>query len=328
MIAALLLHLVRVFVTGAYRNPREINWWVGVTLLVVTTVEAFTGYALPDDAFAVTATKIGYGIAASIPWLGSWMARVLFGGVYPTVHSLPRLAAAHVLWMPFALLGLVTLHLVIMIKQKHTQPPYARRIAPGRILGVPLWPNQTSMLAIVFFLYLAVVFTLSGSLDVHPIQVFGPPTAATPDVRPDWYFLWIYGILQIMPPWHFEFWGGTFGPELFAGVLVPGGVLLLLLSVPALDRSSHPLVYAELPSQHARRLGVLGGGFVFFGVATLAGFHREVGLSPGWVWVLLLGAPLVVASTIGWLVRRLVPQARRTGLRRRTSAQAATPGRG
>jgi cytochrome b-561 len=274
-----------------------------VTLLVVTTVEAFTGYALPDDAFAVTATKIGYGIAASIPWLGSWIAGVLFGGVYPTIHSLPRLAAAHILWMPFALLGLVTVHLVVMIKQKHTQPPYAWHIAPGKILGVPLWPNQTSMLAIVLFLYLAVLFTLSGALDVHPIEVFGPPTAATPEVRPDWYFLWIYGILQIMPAWRFELWGGTFGPELFAGVLVPGVVLLLWLLVPVLDRVKRPLVYAELPSQHARRLGMLGGGLVFFGVATLAGYHREIGLSPGWVWLLLLGAPVLVAATLPWLLR-------------------------
>jgi cytochrome b-561 len=303
MIGGILVHLTRVFVTGAYKKPREINWLVGVALLVVTTVEAFTGYALPDDAFSVTATRIGYGIAASVPWVGNWIAQVLFGGVYPTVHSLPRLAAAHVLWMPFALLVLIGVHLVIMVKQKHTQPPYAARIAPGRILGVPLWPAQASSMAILFFVYLAVLCTLSGALDVHPIAVFGPPTAATPSVRPDWYFLWMYGVLQIVPSWQFELWGGRFGPEVLGGVLLPSAVLLTIALVPFLDRGNARLLYAEPPTLHRARLGTLAGAMTFFGVGTLAGYHRELAVPVAWFWAVLLVGPVVVAMLVRALLR-------------------------
>lgn len=132
MVAAVILHALRVFLTGAYRKPREVNWVVGVVLLGLTMVAGFVGYALPYDAFAVTATGIGYALARSIPVVGGVAADIFFGGPFPTLGSLPRLYTIHVVIVPALITLLLTAHLVIVLKQKHTQPAYARRIAePG-----------------------------------------------------------------------------------------------------------------------------------------------------------------------------------------------------
>src|SRR5919112_3619004 len=139
MVAAVLLHLLRVFFTGAYRKPREINWVVGVVLLGLTLVAGFVGYALPYDAYAVTATGIGFAIARSIPWAGPVASELFFGGAFPTLGSLARLSTIHIFIVPSLLAIGIGAHLLIIVKQKHTQPSYARALAePGKVLGVPL----------------------------------------------------------------------------------------------------------------------------------------------------------------------------------------------
>lgn len=298
MVAASALHLVRVALTGAYKKPRELNWLVGLLLLAATVVTAFTGYALPHDAFAVTATTIGYGIGASVPWIGQWLAKFLFGGQYPTVHSLPRLLVAHVVWMPLALTTLLAVHLLLMVKQKHTQPPYAARVAPGKVLGMPLVPEQAVTMAILLCLHGAVVFAMAGLFDVHPVAVYGPPTATTPIVKPDWYFLWVYGILQLIPSsWNFRWAGATFGPELWGGVVVPALVVLGAAAAPFLDPSRTRVRYAERPVDHPVRTGIVLGVLTFFAVGTLAGYRDGLGI-PIWVlWALLLAGPVGVAAT-------------------------------
>ena len=300
-IAAAFLHLLRHLLTGSYKKPREINWWLGLVLLVLAVVTAFTGYSLPNDAFAVTATKIGYGIASSIPWIGHWIANLLFGGDYPTSYSLRRLYPAHILFMPLLIMGATALHLLVVVKQHHTQPPYARRVAPGRILGVPMVPGQALMMTTLLFTYLAVVVIVAGFVDVHPVTAFGPPTAATPAVRPDWYFLWVYGILQMIPStWRFTFLGGSFGPELWGGVVVPGLVASALAAVPLVDRSTTRQRYLELPGRHPLRTGLTVAIVAFFLVASAAGFHDTLGISTG-VFRLLLFAVPAVAAAVTWV---------------------------
>ena len=126
MIASIVLHLLRVYFTGTYRKPREINWVIGVVLLGLTLMAGFVGYALPYDAFSVTATGIGFSIARSIPVVGNVAAELFFGGTYPTLGSLPRLYTIHVFIVPALLAGVIGLHLLIILKQKHTQPGYAK----------------------------------------------------------------------------------------------------------------------------------------------------------------------------------------------------------
>ena len=141
MIASILLHACRVYFTGTYRKPREITRVLGVVLLGLTLVAGFVGYALPWDAFAVTATGIGYGLARSIPLVGHLAADLVFGGTFPTLGSLPRLYTIHVVVVPASIAAALALHLLLVLKQQHSQPGNARALAePGRVLGVSLWP--------------------------------------------------------------------------------------------------------------------------------------------------------------------------------------------
>jgi cytochrome b-561 len=296
MIAAAFLHLLRILLTGAYKKPREINWLVGLALLGLAVVTAFTGYSLPDDNYAQTATGIGYGIAGSIPWIGHWLAEVFFGGQYPdSSHSIPRLYAIHVLWLPLTLMALIGLHLVIMVKQKHTQPKYAERVAPGKIVGVPLFPQQAIMSGVLFLIYVAFAVFIAGAFAAHPVSVYGPPTPATPSVKPDWYFLWIYGILQMIPSsWSFTLWGGQFTPEFWGGVLLPLLLALGAAALPFIDTKKGKQRYLELPSQHPLRTSFTFAVLTFFLVATFAGYRIDLHTPLALLWTLLIGGPIVV----------------------------------
>lgn len=306
MVAAAFLHLVSKLLSGGYKKPREITWLVGVGLLGLAVVASFTGYALPDDAFSVTATRIAYGIAASVPWIGTWLAGAFFGGDYPTLHSLPRLYAIHILLVPLSILALVGVHLLLVVKHKHQQPGYARWIAPGRVLGMPMVPEQALVMTIVLLLFMGVTFVAGGLFDVHPVDAFGPPGVTTPDVKPDWYFLWIYGLLQMVPSAaRFRLVGGDFGPEFFGGVVLPALLGLAAVLLPFVDRSRRPVRYLEAPSEHGVRSAIVVGLLVFFFVTSLAGYHSETGISIRALWVLLLVAPLGTGLLTWALLRRL-----------------------
>lgn len=307
MVAAVFLHLLRVLISGAYKKPRELNWLIGLGLLGLTIVTAFTGYALPYDNYAVTATRIGYGIGASIPFVGGAIAEIMFGGEFPgSTHSVPRLYSIHVLWLPLTLIALIGLHLLIMVKQKHTQPKYAEKVAPGKILGVPLYPQQSVMMGILFLVYLAVTVFIAGAFIAHPIEAFGPPTPQTPAVKPDWYFLWIYGILQVIPSeWQFRLFGAVIGPEFIGGVIVPGilgGVAALL---PFVDVSKDKVRYLELPSEHPVRTSVTLGVLMFFIMTTLAGYKIDLNLSNAVLWTLILVVPVLTGVVSYILLKAL-----------------------
>ena len=200
MVAAVLLHLLRVFFTGTYRKPREINWVVGIVLLGLTLVAGFVGYALPYDSYAVTATGIGFSIARSIPWAGPIASEFFFGGAFPTLGSLARLYTIHIFIVPALLTATIGAHLLIIVKQKHSQPGYARPLAePGKVLGVPLWPYQALLAGELLLLMFGALFLLSAVVPPHPLAAFGPPGPATPEVKPDWYLMWVYGFLKIVP---------------------------------------------------------------------------------------------------------------------------------
>ncbi|WP_456448072.1 cytochrome b [Deinococcota bacterium DY0809b] len=299
MIAAAFLHMLRILVSGAYKKPREINWLLGLALLGLSVVTAFTGYSLPFDAFSVTATQIGYGIGASMPYIGEWVSQLIFGGEYPTLHSIPRVYSLHVLWFPLLLMALIGAHMLIMIKQKHTQPTYAKKVAPGKILGVPMMPQQGYMMGVLFLLYLAVVFFIGGSYIAHPVEAFGPPTASTPAVKPDWYFLWIYGILQIIPgdlkiPLPF---GAAINSEFIGGVLVPGLLGIAAVLLPFLDTRKTKQRYMELPTRHPVRTSVTFALIAFLLTTTLAGWKQEFGFSNGQLWAIIIVGTLATYLT-------------------------------
>jgi cytochrome b-561 len=295
MITAVLLHLLRILLTGAYRRPRELNWVIGIFLLGLSIFAAFSGYLLPYDEFAVTATGIGYGIARSIPWVGPYTADLLFAGHFPSPGTIPRFHALHVIVFPLFLAGLIGLHLLIMIKQKHTQPVYARAHGEDQILGVPLWPHQTVMMAILFLLLTSGVILLSGFLPVHPVEYYGPPVPGTPDLKPDWYFLWVYGLLKLIPGWiDVQFAGATINSENMGGVILPGLLIVLLLLVPFWKQATGAQHYLQTPGEIPLRTALVLAVLMLLVVLSIAGYKDDLGLSVASLQLSAVLAPLML----------------------------------
>lgn len=307
MIASILLHTLRIFFTGTYRKPRELNWVIGVGLLTFTLVASFVGYSLPYDSYAVTATGIGYGIARSIPFVGNIAADLFFGGTFPTLGSLPRLYTIHVFVMPLLIIGGMATHLLLVIKQKHTQPGYARKLAePGRVLGVPLWPYQALLAGQLLLLMFGGLFVLSALVPIHPLDAYGPPGGAAADVKPDWYLMWIYGFLKIIPGQPLNLGFVNIGPEFIGGVLFPGLIFGVLALAPWLDRSNHRgdrFEYLQPPTQAPARLAAGVAVLVFLGAMFLASYYDEIGLRLWMMWAIAIVAPLgsaVLAYGFAW----------------------------
>src|SRR5690242_8665016 len=126
-VASIVVHLLRIFFTGAFRRPRETNWLIGCTLLLLAIGEGLTGYSLPDDLLSGTGLRIMSAIVLTIPVVGTWVHWALFGGEYVGELIVGRFYIVHVLLIPGVLLALIGLHLLILVKQKHTQFPGAGR---------------------------------------------------------------------------------------------------------------------------------------------------------------------------------------------------------
>ena len=316
MVAAVLLHLLRVYFTGVYRKPREINWVIGLVLLGLTLVAGFVGYALPYDAYAVTATGIGYSIARSIPWAGPIASELFFGGAFPTLGSLARLYTIHIFIVPTLLAIVISAHLLIIVKQKHTQPGYARPLAePGKVLGVPLWPYQALLAGELLLLMFGALFLLSAVLPPHPLTAFGPPGPTTPEVKPDWYLMWIYGFLKIVPSQaSFTLFGATIGPNFLGGLLFPALLFGILTLTPWIDRTNRRVFrdfeYLEPVRQGPVRLACGVAVLVFIGTLFIAAFYDTLGLSLPQIWTIVVGAPLLAGIVTGIAAKRTEPATR------------------
>jgi cytochrome b-561 len=179
MIAAILAQLMRVYFTSAYRNPREINWFVGLGLFGISLFAAFTGYLLPYSNFSVTATSIGYYIAKSVPWIGNWISTLLFAGDFPSNATVPRFFFLHVMFIPAVLVSLIGLHMMILVKQKHTEPAVNRNKKEAqngkRLIGIPIWPEQAIISIAFYFFLLFVIVLIATYIPLNPIETYGPP---------------------------------------------------------------------------------------------------------------------------------------------------------
>jgi ubiquinol-cytochrome c reductase cytochrome b subunit len=167
-IGAIVVHLCRVFFTGAFRRPREINWVIGVTLLLLALFNGFSGYSLPDDLLSGTGLRIMYSIVLSIPFVGPWIAFLLFGGEFPAEQILARLFVLHIFIVPVLLAGLLGAHLALIWHQKHTQfaePGHTER----NVVGSRLWPTYTLKSVGLFFLVAAVLAGLGGLVQINPV---------------------------------------------------------------------------------------------------------------------------------------------------------------
>ena len=276
-VAAVAVHMFRVFFTGAFRKPRELNWIVGVALTTLALAAGFTGYSLPDDLLSGTGLQIIRGILQSIPLPGTWLAFLVFGGEYPGGEIISRLYSAHILLVPGLILALITVHLIMVWTQKHTQFP-----GPGRtnnnVVGYPLLPIYMAKAGGFFFIVFGIVALLSGLVNINPVWIFGPytPDQVTAGTQPDWYIGWLDGALRLMPNWETVIAGFTISWNVFIpSVVIPGILFTGLAFYPFLeawatgDKREHHLL--DRPRNAPVRTGIGVMAIVFYGILWLAG---------------------------------------------------------
>lgn len=295
MIAAILAHLLRIYFTSSYRRPRELNWLVGLSLWGTAMVAAFTGYLLPYSQFSVTATSIAYYTAKSVPWIGDWMSRLLFAGDFPSDGTVPRFFFMHVMLIPATLVGLISVHLLVLIKQKHTEPRSNKdrneAQSGRRLIGIPIWPEQ-AVISLSYFLFLLFVVVLMATyIPLNPIETYGPPSPGTPVMRPDWYFLVVYGFLKLVPgDLVFTVLGGKITPETIGGVIFPALNFLAYALVPFFDRAKEPQHYMEDPLRRPFMTSLGVGASVFLCMMVVAGYIDVLHITPKAMTVYALAA--------------------------------------
>ncbi|MEX0427416.1 cytochrome bc complex cytochrome b subunit [Nocardioides sp. DS6] len=236
-ISAMMIHLLRVFFTGAHRKPRELNWVIGSLLLLLGTLEGFTGYSLPDDLLSGTGVRAADGFMKSIPIVGTYISFFLFGGEFPGDSIIPRLYTIHVLLIPGLLLALIAAHMLLLVYHKHTQWPGPGR-AENNVVGFPMLPVYAAKAGGFFFITFGVTALMGGLLSINAVWKYGPydPTKVTAGSQPDWYMGWPDGALRIMPGWESHFWGSTWSWNIFLPVIVlPGLLFTVLLLLPFLE---------------------------------------------------------------------------------------------
>jgi ubiquinol-cytochrome c reductase cytochrome b subunit len=313
-LASIVVHLGRVFFTGAFRRPRELNWMIGVTLLVLAMFNGFAGYSLLDDQLSGTGLRIAYSIALSIPLVGTWVVSLLFGGEFPGPDIIERLYVIHILLIPAAIAGLLTAHLAILVRQKHTQFP-----GPGRsednVVGTRLWPTYAAKALGLFFLVAAVVSFLGGVFQINPIWIYGPfdPAEVSSASQPDWYMGWLDGALRIMPGWEIRAFGFEVPNPFFPGVLLAGLTFTVLYAWPFLearvtgDHAVHHL--ADRPRQRPIRTALGVACLAFYLVCFLGGasdvLAQTFGLSVNAILWTFRVAVVVAPLVAGWVAYRL-----------------------
>ena len=237
-VGAIVLHMGRVFFTGAFRKPRELNWTIGTTLLILSIVNGFLGYSLPDDLVSGTGIRIAYSIILSIPLVGSYVAFFLFGGNFPGTSIIPRFFILHVLIIPLVILGLVGAHMALLVRQKHTQFP-GKGKTENNVVGSPMFPVFMAKTTGFMFVVAGATALLGAFAQINPIWQFGPYTASRISyaVQPDWYMGFLDGALRIFPAWSFHSFGYTIPLEVtIPAVIFPGILFNLIMVWPAIER--------------------------------------------------------------------------------------------
>ena len=225
-IVSIMMHMFRVFFTGAFRKPREINWVIGTLLFMLAIIEGFMGYSLPDDLLSGTGIRAMEGFILSVPIVGTYISYALFGGGFPGEMIIPRFFTLHILIIPAILVALLAAHLILLVVHKHTQYP-----GPGRsdknVVGFPLMPVYMAKAGGFFFVVFGITALISGLITINPIWMYGPyePTQVTAGSQPDWYMGFADGALRLLPGvFEFQLFGHTWSMNIF-----PGSIALLPL---------------------------------------------------------------------------------------------------
>jgi ubiquinol-cytochrome c reductase cytochrome b subunit len=225
-VAAIMVHMIRIFFTGAYRKPREVNWLIGIVLFTLALIEGLFGYSLPDDLLSGAGLRILQGVLQSIPIVGTYVSYFLFGGQYPGHSIIPRMYILHVLLIPGLFAALIGAHIFIMYHQKHTQMPGKGRTNKN-VLGAPAFPYFAAKTTALFLFIFAVVALAGTFAQINPIWLYGPynPLAISAGSQPDFYMGMLEGALRVMPAWQWVIFGHTFAFNVFIPALLPLGLV-------------------------------------------------------------------------------------------------------
>ncbi|MGV9325385.1 cytochrome bc1 complex cytochrome b subunit [Streptosporangium sandarakinum] len=281
-IGGMMVHSLRVFFTGAYRKPRELNWLIGVLLLTLALFEGLTGYSLPDDLLSGAGLRITEGVAISLPLVGTWITFFLFGGEYPGEDVISRFYSLHILLIPGILLALITAHLILMWVQKHTQMPGKGRTNEN-VVGAPFYPAFMVKAGAYTMFTFGVIALLGAFAQINPIWLFGPYTPAdiSAGSQPDFYMGFLEGSLRLMPPWEINIAGFTLPMSVLIPALVPMGIIMTGLALyPFIeqwvtgDRREHHI--ADRPRNNPHRTSIGMAAVTFYGVLWLLGANDEL----------------------------------------------------
>jgi ubiquinol-cytochrome c reductase cytochrome b subunit len=286
--AAIMVHLARIFFTGAFRRPREANWIIGSLLLILSMFEGYFGYSLPDDLLSGIGLRAALSsITLGMPVIGTWLHWALFGGDFPcggvgndctaAGYIIPRLYALHILLIPGIILALMGAHLAFVWFQKHTQFP-----GPGRtehnVVGVRVMPVFTVKSGAFFALCTGILGLMGGLLQINPIWNLGPykPSQVSAGSQPDFYMMWTEGLARIWPAWEFYIGHHTIPAVVWVAIIM-GLVFGLLTVYPFLekmfsgDRAHHNLL--QRPRDVPVRTAIGAMAIAFYMVLTLSAMN-------------------------------------------------------
>jgi len=276
-IGSMFVHMMRVFFTGAFRKPRELNWLIGTVLLLLGVLNGFTGYSLPDDLLSGTGLRIADGLMKATPVLGTYMSFFIFGGEFPGDVIIPRLYIVHVLLIPGILLALIGAHMLLLVYQKHTHWP-----GPGRtndnVVGYPMAPVYAAKAGGFFFIVFGWTALMGALLSINPVWKYGPynPAEVTAGSQPDWYMGFAEGLLRIMPGWETELFGFTISWNvMLPGQIIPVLFLVLMMLYPFVeawitgDKREHHLL--QRPRNAPTRTAFLVSLMTAYGLLWAAG---------------------------------------------------------
>ncbi|MCX4766769.1 cytochrome bc complex cytochrome b subunit [Streptomyces sp. NBC_01275] len=278
-VAAMLVHMMRVFFTGAFRKPRELNWVFGFLLLVLGMFGGLTGYDLPDDLLSGTGLAVVNGTILSVPIVGTYLSMFLFGGEFPGNDLVARFNTIHVLLIPALVVGLLVVHLLLVLRHKHTQYP-----GPGRsnknVVGLP--PKVRAVKSAGFFFFVAgVIFVIASVAQINPVWVYGPYRAdqVSAGSQPDWYMGIADGLLRVMPGWEIDFWGHTLALDNLIPLAAGVGLFLAMGAYPFIeswvtddDREQHLL---DRPRNQPVRTA-FGVAWISFYLVALIGAANDI----------------------------------------------------
>ena len=271
-VASIGLHMLRIYFTGAYRKPRELNWIIGFTLFVLALAEGFTGYSLPDDLLSGNGLRIIDGMVKGIPVVGTWISYLLFGSEFPGTAVIGRFYSLHILLLPAILVAALGIHLVLLVVNKHTQFAGPGR-TEGNVVGVPIMPVFAAKAGGFFFIIFGVIMLTASFVTINPIWVYGPydPSPISAGTQPDWYIGFADGALRLIPHgWEFMLGPYTVSMNILIPILILVVFLVLVAAYPFFeawvtgDKREHHM--ADRPRNAPTRTAIGAAGVTFYAV--------------------------------------------------------------